>query len=132
MKREGVMTRAVPKKPRDGNIELLRCLLMFAVVLDHSAVFGPLIGSWQGEFLFLATGPAVSGFVAISGWFGIKFSWNKWLRLLALAIVFRGGGMAFRCGTLSFGAGAEYPIRRIWDGLVRWRLSGIDAFCATP
>ena len=103
------MTRAVPKKPRDGNIELLRCLLMFAVVLDHSAVFGPLIGSWQGEFLFLATGPAVSGFVAISGWFCIKFSWNKWLRLLALAIVFRGGVWLFDVGLYLLGQAPSIP-----------------------
>ena len=121
------MTMPVPKKPRDGNIELLRCLLMFIVVLHHSAVFGPLIGARQAEVVFAMTVPAVDCFVAISGWFGIKFTWNKWLRLLALVILFKGGGMAFRCGAVSRWAETRHSADRIRGGLVRRRLFGAHA-----
>lgn len=73
-----------PRASRDGGVELFRCLLMFIIVLHHCCVHGPLTETWAARLLFAVTVPAVDGFVAISGWYGIRFSWWKALRLLGL------------------------------------------------
>lgn len=72
------------RKPRDGSVELFRCLLMFVIVLHHCCVHGPLTSTWGAKSLFVLTLPAVDGFMAISGWYGIRFSWGKFLCLWAL------------------------------------------------
>lgn len=73
-----------PKATRDGGVELFRCLLMFTIVLHHCCVHGPLTGTWAAMLIFALTVPAVDGFVAISGWYGIRFSWWKAVKLLGL------------------------------------------------
>lgn len=40
---------------------------------------------------------AVCGFVFISGWFGIKFSFSKWLRLLSMGLICGGIAIAIGC-----------------------------------
>lgn len=70
---------------RNASVELLRCLLMFLIVFHHSAYWG----LWRGDgsqHLLLLVGTAaimwhVDAFVAISGWFGIKFTWTKFFNL---------------------------------------------------
>ena len=64
---------------RHGGVELFRLCMMLLVVLCHiccqprpdGAVLIPLAISLIG----------VPGFVSISGWFGIRFSWRKWFSL---------------------------------------------------
>lgn len=70
---------------RNIAIEAFRCLLMLLIVLHHAAFHG----YWAHDesqillpVLFtVALMWHVDGFVAISGWFGIKFTWLKFLKV---------------------------------------------------
>ncbi len=66
---------------RDGGVEVFRCLLMVLIVLHHCCVHGPLASTPSAWALFALTVPGVDCFVAISGWYGIRFTWDKFLRL---------------------------------------------------
>lgn len=71
---------------RNGSIEFFRCLLMFLIVFGHSCYYGVLPWTncyWLVAFI-LTIRWHVDSFVAISGWFGIKFSWCKVLRLIGI------------------------------------------------
>ena len=72
------------KKPREGGIELFRCLLMFMVVFHHCCVHGPFTDTWTAMLFFVITIPAVDAFVAISGWYGIRPSTVKFFKLIGL------------------------------------------------
>lgn len=74
-------------KSRNMSIELMRCCMMFGIVLDHImtqdgwfAQGGPFVR----QFINLLGGPGVVGFVFISGYYGIRYSKEKAFRLLAL------------------------------------------------
>lgn len=69
---------------RNANVEVLRCILMFLIVCYHSFLNGPCAASksvWTYVFTVL-TCWHVDGFVAISGWYGIKFRKGKVLSIL--------------------------------------------------
>lgn len=72
-------------KERCANIELLRILTMFLVVLHHVSFFGIHKGDAHQWALVLAftvfTYWHVDLFVAISGWFGVKCTFRKFVRL---------------------------------------------------
>ena len=66
---------------RNPAIELLRVLMMFGVCLEHAI--------WQCGYVpkyHVTTNFCVCGFVFISGYFGIRFTWNKVLRLVGLGV----------------------------------------------
>jgi len=72
------MTRST----RSGGVELFRCILMFLIVLYHSWYYGlfgyehgayPIYSYWTLLFSAFILWH-VDGFVAISGWFGIRFT----------------------------------------------------------
>lgn len=67
---------------RNPSIELYRCMLMFGIVLLHCAGNGAARAPWLGNLLKFC----VTGFVFISGYFGIKFTWRKLLYLYGVAI----------------------------------------------
>ncbi|MCI6589561.1 MAG: acyltransferase [Lentisphaeraceae bacterium] len=69
------------KKVRDGRTEVYRCLLMLMVVVHHICCHGPYATSRTAWGIYWLTLPAVDGFVALSGWYGMRFSWQKALRL---------------------------------------------------
>ena len=62
---------------RQGGIEMLRFIAMYFVALNHTAGYGALGWNDQLYVLYIPTTWAVPLFVAISGWFGIRFSWRK-------------------------------------------------------
>lgn len=78
-----LVDRTKPK--RNANIELLRCILMFLIVFHHASFWG----CWKGDcsqhlLIFLGTLAVmwhVDAFVAISGWFGVRFTWRKFFAL---------------------------------------------------
>lgn len=86
-------------KPRQSNIELLRILSMFGVLIVH-ADFGAL--GWPSHTELLSNTHytilrtfieafaivAVNIFVLISGWFGINFRWSSLLNLLFQCMFF--------------------------------------------
>ena len=65
---------------RDPGVELLRCVLMFTICLYHVLVFSPHHYTWLIHLLLVG----VVGFVFITGWYGVKFSWKRVLRLYAV------------------------------------------------
>lgn len=71
---------------RNPNIEVFRCLLMFLIVLRHAFIRGT--WSYVPEMWTLLFLPILSwhvpAFISISGWFGIKFSWRKFINLVFL------------------------------------------------
>lgn len=75
--------RAIVTKKRDGAIELYRVTLMFLICLLHSFSFGIAPNKyWMSGLMW-----AVCGFVFISGWFGIRFSVSKLLRIFCLGLI---------------------------------------------
>ncbi len=78
---EGVMKTIQQRQVRDGGIELFRCLLMATIVFHHCCVNGPFSKEIPTMLFFVLTIPAVDGFVAISGWYGIKFTLKRFFRL---------------------------------------------------
>lgn len=77
---------------RDSAADVFRCLLMFLIVLHHCAFHGHWAlntSIWGIPVLFsLAIFWCVDGFIAISGWYGIKFSLMKFLRLWGVIIFY--------------------------------------------
>lgn len=81
-------------QPRQSNIELLRLVCMFLIVLQHiikSAVYPELInaeawtgGSYIGAIALGMVCTAVNCFILISGFFGIKFKLRSLFNLYAI------------------------------------------------
>lgn len=71
---------------RQPAIELLRCLLMFLIVAHHSFHWGVFSDdfSWWTLIYGGFTIWHVDAFIAISGWFGMRFAPSKVLRLIGL------------------------------------------------
>jgi len=71
---------------RDCRVELLRCVLMFLIVLSHTCHLGaysqnPVVGALSASTIF-----ATCAFVFVSGWYGIRFSWSKVVRFAGLGV----------------------------------------------
>lgn len=96
---------------RNSSIELYRCLLMFGIVLLHCAGKGASIAPWLGNLLKFC----VTGFVFISGYYGIKFSWRKLGKLYALGVFCAFIGAMFQ---VVFG-GSVGVLPETWNNL-RW------------
>lgn len=98
---------------RNDSIEVFRALLMFGICFLHAVS--------QGDFychaLVRILCPAVCGFVFISGWFGVRFSIGKILRLYAM------GAYAALVASLvpQFQAGAFAPYEYLLTALDLWR-----------
>lgn len=81
-------------RERNSSLDVLRCLLMFGVVLQHTFAlckFGGLIPYSAYIVADCLTHPSVDGFTAISGWFGVRCTLKKLFRLACLI---------FFCGSL--------------------------------
>lgn len=84
---------------RDARIELFRAMLMLGICLLHSVWFG--IHSFHPLVFVLM--PCVDGFVFISGYFGVRFSISKVVRLVGVGLfcafvaTMMAGGGAVEC-----------------------------------
>lgn len=67
---------------RNPSIELYRVGLMFGICLLHTLGFGAFRCVWASNIL----ASCVVGFVFISGWFGVKFSWMKLAKLYGIGL----------------------------------------------
>jgi len=93
-------------KQRDPAIELWRCFCMAAVVLSHVAFNNRVTGfGWYYWH--------IPGFLLITGFFGIRFSWQKVMRLL---------GICYGCYWLTI------PFRSAGGGC-HWCFHTEDGFC---
>lgn len=61
----------------NGGIAVLRCMLMYLIVVHHTICHTSHANDSALFPVFLLTVPAVDCFLSISGLFGIKFSWRK-------------------------------------------------------
>lgn len=80
----------VMMKKRDLGIEVLRCMLMLGVCLVHTLAAGIDVTERFSSLAWMRglVGCSVDGFVFISGYYGIRFSWKKILMLYAVAIFY--------------------------------------------
>lgn len=98
---------------RDCGIELYRCLLALGIVFIH------VIGQYASEYHWISASLmwCVDGFVFISGYFGIRFSYKKLIRLVVdVLIVLSVSSLAISsvCGELD-------PMANVWRGfLFNW------------
>lgn len=69
-------------KQRDIAIELYRVMLMFGICLLHAIGQSAEPRAWMQNIL----ASCVVGFVFISGWFGIKFTWMKLAKLYGIGL----------------------------------------------
>jgi len=65
---------------RNPSIELYRCLLMYGICLLHAVTQCGHNVPWLANVLTTC----VVGFVFISGWFGVKFTWWKLVKLYGI------------------------------------------------
>ncbi len=103
---------------RNMSVEAFRCMMMFLIVLGHSASFW-----WRAKgiefggmpyWLFVMVGLLVwhvDGFIGISGWYGVKFSFGKFLRLLAMILFYGVLGAALRCAV----HGEPFSLTWLWN-----------------
>lgn len=78
------MTTENGKVQRDGNVEVFRGILMFLIVAYHTFLHSSYSGSkalWTVCFTALICWH-VDGFLAIGGWYGMKFRWGKVFRFI--------------------------------------------------
>jgi len=69
------------KPERNPAIELYRVMLMFGICVLHSITQCGHNIPWIANILL----SCVVGFVFITGWFGVKFSWWKIIKLYVLS-----------------------------------------------
>lgn len=70
-------------KKRSASVELFRCLLMYGICLFHSLGQGP----YNIPMLSNLLKCCVIGFVLISGFYGVRFSWYKLAKLYGVAFL---------------------------------------------
>lgn len=79
---------SIKGRTRDASIDVFRCILMFLIVLHHSAFHGYWAADtsmWSLPVLFtLMIFWHVDGFLAISGWYGVKFSVKRFMRIFGV------------------------------------------------
>lgn len=80
-----IPTRSATSK-RNANIEILRCFLMFLIVLGHCSCHGAYGKTTTGLVLGVMTAFAVDAFAFISGWFSIKSTPQRMLRFCGLGL----------------------------------------------
>lgn len=81
--------RRGPSKERNASLDVLRCLLMFGVVLQHTFAvckYGGVIPYSAYIVADCLTHPSVDGFTSISGWFGVRCTLKKLFRLACLIL----------------------------------------------
>jgi len=80
--------------PRNYGIDLLRCLMMYGIVVHHSCCHTRFSTLLWPDLVFLITVPCVDGFVAISGLYGIRFHLKKFVALIG-SILYTSLGLSF-------------------------------------
>ena len=118
------------KTKRNTNIELLRFVLMIAICIWHTMVHGfdfknmstMNIPQIQHLIMMVICVPAVDTFMFISGYYGIRFSYDKLLKLIIQAILISNIIILVR---LPFGGSLSFydQLLPISSGLTWWFLS---------
>lgn len=80
-----MLSNWIPPMRRDTNIDAFRVLLVFFVCIMHSIYVGAQRGvgcAWLSNLVEWS----VPGFIVISGWYGINFSFAKVIKLYAVSL----------------------------------------------
>lgn len=100
------MSKIVEKSHRNLNVEALRCLLMYLVILDHCFAHGIFqnhrTSFWSLPFSLLLFWN-VPAFVSISGYYGIKFSFKRFLSIYGIVVFYSALSMTVKyisCGAI--------------------------------
>jgi len=71
------------KVARDSSGEFIRCALMVGICMMHSCVYSAYPCVWWANIFYTF----LDGFVILSGWYGIRFTWKKFVSLWGIAFV---------------------------------------------
>lgn len=84
---------------RQESIEVLRCLLMFLIISQHAFLLGVMGNCWEVWTLLFTALVAwhVDAFIAITGWFGVKFAPSKIIRLIGLMTWYSALSLLWTC-----------------------------------
>lgn len=95
---------------RDIGIELYRCLLALGIVFIH------VIGQYSSSYYWLSSSLmwCVDGFVFISGYFGIRFSAKKFIRLVVDVLII----LTMSAGVIGVISGGWVGLSGVWKGLL--------------
>ena len=126
---------------RNSNIELLRFILMIAICVWHTYVHGfdyknmsCNIIPGRNDLLFMEIcAPAVDTFILISGYYGIKFSYEKMSRYILLALLI--SNLVYCIRFLFFGGSLSFynQILPVSSGFNWWFLNAyIVIFLLSP
>lgn len=117
-------TMARGKMGRNPSIEVLRCLLMFLIVLHHAWVNGPWYSNGALWTLVFSTFIHwhTDGFIGISGWFGINFRWKKFIKLWGLVAFY---GLIFGNGINACWFGGNYLALMLCAPFVNAAVEGV-------
>ena len=106
---------AVPgKSKRNASVEVFRCLMMFSVVFWHCwshGIYQEANASWMLLFALLYW--HVDGFLVISGWYSIRFSWRKFISLYSQILFYSILSFAYLKAT---GQNAHFTVTGGWFG----------------
>lgn len=69
-------------KPRNENGEIVRCILMFGICCMHACDYGLHLCAWWINCFYCF----LDGFVLLSGWYGIRFTWRKFFSLWGIGL----------------------------------------------
>lgn len=96
---------------RNPSIEVYRCMLMFGIVLLHCCSQGP-IRLMTPYRLCMS---CVTGFIFISGYFGIRFTWIKVFSLIMTAVI---------CASISFSGEKLFRLPSSGYGFIEYLITG--------
>lgn len=101
---------------RNVNLDVLRCGAMFLIVLEHVYQHGTFynISKWFDFAFWTLILWHVDTFIALSGWFGIKFSLKKFARLYGTIAFY--SIVSFTVGRYCLGITVPFRITGGWYG----------------
>lgn len=103
-------------KQRDSVLDVFRCLAMFLIVLGHVYQYGTYyhVSKWFDLVFGLYLCWHVDAFLALSGWFGIKFTVQKFVRLWGVIALY--SVVSLVIGRCCFGMSVPFRITGGWYG----------------
>ena len=102
-------------KERNANLDVFRCLVMFLIVLGHSQQHGAWSDvRWMNTVFMTFVCWHVDAFLSLSGWFGVRFSCQKFWRLWAVIAFY--SAVSIAVGRFVLGEATPLRISGGWYG----------------
>lgn len=107
-------TSDVTSKARNNSVELLRCILMFLIVLHHMCLFYAQGGGIAVRACSALTAFSTDAFAFITGFYGTRFKWSKASLLLGVGMF--ASVVLWGAGNCLLDGGAAYRFSLGWFG----------------